>query len=147
MCPAGGDRLRVRPPLREVVVRPPVDPAEATETPRDGGRLLGDIMLLGIFTGRTESVGEESFRGLADIDIVEVDPGAPSLGGVEALSSSFFSSSLLIFEGGSAVPSFGGFSLVSTGSAFAGVSAVILELFLVSRSIINQRKQRMIRND
>ena len=75
LWPAVGDRLRVRPPLREVVVRPPVDPADCTEREdRDGGRLFGVIiMLLGMLTGRTESAGEDDAAFLR-------------------LSSSFFSS-------------------------------------------------------
>ena len=61
ICPVG-DLLRVLPPLRDVVVRPPVDPADCTDRDdRDGGRFVGVlicIMLFGILTGRTESVGE-----------------------------------------------------------------------------------------
>lgn len=57
---AVGDRLRVRPPLREVVVLPLVDPVDATED-REGGRLFGVvIMLLGMLTGRIESTGVDA---------------------------------------------------------------------------------------
>ncbi len=90
LCPAVGDRLRVRPPLREVVVRPPPDPADATEREdREGGRLFGVIMLLGMLTGRTESVGVEAFLGGAE-DIVDGADGR--------VSSSFFSSTIDTFE-------------------------------------------------
>ena len=81
MCPVG-DRLRVLPPLREtdVVVRPPVDPADWTDRElREGGRLLGVIILAGMFTGSTEPSGMEAFFG------VEAE-------GADRLSSSFFSS-------------------------------------------------------
>ena len=80
LCPAVGDRLRVRPPLREVVVRAPVEPADCTERDDlEGGRLfVGDIMLLGMLTGRIESVGVVAFLGdLDDTDIdAEPDPEA-----------------------------------------------------------------------
>lgn len=87
LWPAVGDRLRVRPPLREVVVRPPVDPADCTERDdREGGRLFGVIMLLGMLTGRIESVGVADFLGVAAAEAV--------LG----LSSSFFSSGTTALE-------------------------------------------------
>lgn len=117
MCPAVGDRLRVRPPRREVVVRPPPDPAEATERDdREGGRLLGvRIMLLGMFTGRIESVGVDDFWGVAAAVVVA------------RLSSSFFSSKEA--AGGAlgasfAGPSFGG-SVAAAASA-GGTSVAIL---------------------
>ena len=47
-------------------------------------------MLLGILTGRTESVGVEAFLGVADEDIVEGADGR--------VSSSFFSSTIDTLE-------------------------------------------------
>jgi hypothetical protein len=93
LWPAVGDRLRVRPPLREVVVRPPVDPADCTERDdREGGRLFGVItMLLGMLTGRIESVGVADFLGVAAAEAVLVEAE-------DRLSSSFFSSGTAALE-------------------------------------------------
>ena len=131
MWPAVGERLRVRPPRREVVVRPLADPADATERDdREGGRLLGVTMLLGMLTARTESVGEDVFLGVSDDEAMFV-------GADDCLSSSFFPSgtagvasfvaaSLVAFA--VVLPSFSGSSFPG---AFGGVTCVtILERYL-----------------
>ena len=110
-----GDRLRVRPPLREVVVLPPPDPADATDMEdREGGLLVGDIMLLGILTGNTESTGV--FLGDND--------GCAGGAAGGRLSSSFFSSGTDALGG-----SFEGFTTEAASfdsSAFCGVTCVAI---------------------
>ena len=119
----------MRPPRREVVVRPPPDPADATERDdREGGRLLGvRIMLLGMLTGRMESVGVDDFWGVA-----------AAVGG-ERWSSSFFSSKEAAAGGAlgasppsATPPSFRG--PVAAGVASAGGTSVAMVWNAVSYS-------------
>ena len=123
-----GDRLRVRPPRREVVVRPPPDPAEATESDdREGGRLLGvRIMLLGMFTGRIESVGVDDFWGVAVVVAVA------------RLSSSFFSSKEAAGGAlGASLPSATGPSLVAAAASAGGTSvAMVWNVVLCSWPVV-----------
>lgn len=97
------------------MVRPPPDPADATDMEdRDGGLLLGDIILLGILTGNTESAG---------VFLGDVAGGTDTAGGAGPLSSSFFSSGMDAFG-----TSFKGFATAASlgSSTFSGVTCVAI---------------------
>ena len=118
------------------MVLPPPDPADATDMEdRDGGLLLGDIILFGILTGNTESAG---------VFLGDVTGGTDTAGGAGPLSSSFFSSGMDAFG-----RSFEGFVTAASldSSAFSGVTCVaILEdcVFCVTKGI--KKKNRVSNN-
>lgn len=93
---------------------------------------MGDIILLGILTGNTESAG---------VFLGDVTDGTDTAGGARPLSSSFFSSGMDVFGFGISFKGFG--TAASLGpSTFSGVTCVaILVVYIVVRLKGNQSKK------